>query len=398
MKQLKVLFVAVGGHGGTNAREVLEHGKEHNMIIEGVVDPFIEKAALRDRIYEENIPVYNTVSEFYKEHSADLAIISTPIHMHADMSIECMENGSDVLCEKPVAPTLQEAGRMLEAEKRTGRRLSIGYQLSFAGATLKLKDDIQSGLFGKPVSMYAALWWPRSSAYYARPWAAKKYMDGKYVLDSIAMNACAHYLHNMLFLLGDSRHEAAKPDSMDALLCRGNDIEMYDTAFMRVRAKGIDLKFAATHVSKVNKGPVCRYIFEKAVVEMSHLNNDGLAITAHFTDGTEKKYESTNMDTPRKIWHAAEMLRGETGPVCTAETSMSHLICINAASEFVPVKVLDKAVRDGDFMVMPGIDRVMEEAFEKDVMPWELSDEFGSPVHVDLTDYRAFGGVYDEKQ
>ncbi len=397
MKHIRILIVGAGGYGALTCREILEHADENNVSVCGIVDPFIENSEAQDIIASCKIPVFDTLEEFYGADSADLAVISTPIHLHADMSVYCMERGSDVLCEKPIAATVQDAKRMLNAAQRTGRHLTIGYQHSFARATLALKKDILAGEFGAPVSMYTALWWPRNAAYYARPWAAKKRMDGKYALDSIAMNACAHYLHNMLFLLGDDISTSAKPEWMEAALYRANDIEMYDTVFFKVHAAGIDMKYTATHASDGKRGPVMRFEFEKAVVTVDAEKDARLAIEAEFHNGRRKEYGDTNSDSHLKIWHAVNLARGIGKEICTVETALSHLICVNAASEFVSVKPLAGAYRSGDFIVAPGVSEAMDEAFQKGVMPWEVTDAFEKGVYISLEGYESFGGLYDER-
>jgi hypothetical protein len=73
--------------------------------------------------------------------------------------------------------------------------------------------------------------WPRSRSYYRRGggWGGRIEMNGVPVYDSIAANACAHYLHNMLFVLGDAPDESAVPLRVEAECLRANDIENFDT-------------------------------------------------------------------------------------------------------------------------------------------------------------------------
>ena len=110
-------------------------------------------------IEEKKIPVYSSPEEFYREHTADLAIISTPIHLHYHQITTCLKNGSHVLTEKPVCTSVEGAGRLMDLERETGRFVSVGYQLNYSGDVLALKKDILDGRFGKmcirdrPISM-----------------------------------------------------------------------------------------------------------------------------------------------------------------------------------------------------------------------------------------------------
>ncbi len=392
MKKLSLLLAGVGGYGGLIAREVLEHCAEHNAEVVGIVEPFLENSPVKEQIRALSLPVYAALEDFYKEHQADLAILSTPIHLHAQQSIFVLEHGSDCLCEKPTAPTLQEAAAMQQAAERTGKHLTIGYQLSHSPAVLDLKKDILAGRLGKPVILYAMTCWPRNSAYFARPWAAKIKVDGHYVLDSIAMNACAHYLHNMFFLLGKSIDQSARPALLEASVARANAIETYDTACFRVfTQEGSVLNFTATHASRANINPQMRFLFENARVEMAETDDEN-GITAYFKDGEIKHYGPTTRDRFQKIWYCCEVARGRKQPLCTVETAWSHLQCVNAVSEFAPVHRLT-AEKENDVMVVSGIDTLFQKAFRETKMPWELSDLIAPPVKIPLENYHSFGGI-----
>jgi hypothetical protein len=87
------------------------------------------------------------------------------------------------------------------------------------------------------------------------------------VLDSVVSNATAHFLHNMLFLLGPNFGESAFPASLTAELYRANTIENYDTAALRLQtACGTEVMFYATHATLEKVEPVFFFEFEKAVV------------------------------------------------------------------------------------------------------------------------------------
>lgn len=137
---------------------------------------------------------------------------------------------------------------MLVAERQYCKFIAIGYQWSFSDAIQALKQDILDGILGAPISMKTAISWPRNFAYYRRGggWGGKIAKDGVTVLDSIASNACAHYLHNMLFLLGSSMEESALADSIEADCLRANNIETFDTCALRARRRCANLFYRLT--------------------------------------------------------------------------------------------------------------------------------------------------------
>ena len=227
---MKILLVGAGGYGTGYVKELLKN-TDPSVKFEGIVEPYFDRCAMKEEILAANIPVYNTMADFYNDHIADLAIISTPTFLHREQSIFALSHGSYVLCEKPISPTVADAKAMLEAEKKYNKWIAIGYQWSFSDAMQSLKRDILDGVLGSPVSFKTAISWPRNRDYYNRGsgWGGKISKDGVMILDSIASNACAHYLHNMFFVLGSTMETSAGVDSFQAECMRANDIENFDT-------------------------------------------------------------------------------------------------------------------------------------------------------------------------
>lgn len=389
MKTISVVLVGIGGYGAGITKEVLDNQIDKNVCVVGVVEPFIDNSVMKDEILSNNIPVFVSLEEFYKENKADFAIISTPIYLHKEQCIYAMEHGSDVLCEKPIAPTVQDAYEMRNCSLITGKHLNIGYQLSHAPANLKLKQDILDNKFGKLIDMYSIICWPRNSTYYARPWAAKATHNGKVVLDSIAMNACAHYLHNMFFLSGESIGESSQPIKMGASLYRANEIETFDTACIEVIIKNnVPLRFIATHATKNVISPVTRCRFENATLYITETVGDN-TVVAKFNDGTVIEYGATYQDRFEKIWYCIDVLRGVKSQTCTVETALPHLKCVNAATEFVEVINFDGVQNENEVNFVPDIDLMFKKAFDNNVMP-EL---YKPKMEIDLDSYHYFGGM-----
>jgi predicted dehydrogenase len=78
----------------------------------------------------------------------DVVDVSTPNHLHAEQAITALDAGKHVMCQKPMAPTVAECTRMIEAAKRNNRQL--GLYMSSLGAPLfyEVKEMIRQGFFG----------------------------------------------------------------------------------------------------------------------------------------------------------------------------------------------------------------------------------------------------------
>ena len=386
MKNVTVVIAGIGGYGGTVLKNLLPKLEDWGITLVGAVDPAWAASPYWPELEKLGVPHFDSLEAFYQERKADLAILCTPIHFHEEHATLAMRSGSDVLCEKPVAATVPEAQRMAQVAQRTGRNLHIGFQLSYVPAVLELKKDIMAGVLGAPCYMKSLTCWPRNSDYYARPWCAKIKKNGRYVLDSIAMNACAHYLHILFFLLGETMDRSAEPQSAEGILCRANPIETFDTAMLRIRAAGATLDFLATHTCQEKTDPLMVMEFEHAVVELADLGEkDG--VTATFRDGTVKHYGKVRPDFYNKIPYACDVVRGQKTPVCTVDTAIPHLKTVDAATELLPVVTLIGTKNEKEVTVVAGMEEILQQAFRENKMPWELTDRFGAPGKLDLESY-----------
>ena len=99
--------------------------------------------------------LYTDVDEMLeKEKDADFVDICVPTYLHAEMAIKCMKAGYHVLCEKPMSLTYDDCERMIACSKETGKRLMIAQCSRFGKDMMIMKDFIDEGSFGKPVSAF----------------------------------------------------------------------------------------------------------------------------------------------------------------------------------------------------------------------------------------------------
>lgn len=371
---MKLLLVGTGGYAA-NYVQMLLNMQMPSVVWEGIVDPFYSNCTSKEQIDARQIPVYDTMEQFYACHTADLAIICTPTYLHCGQSIYALSKGSCVLCEKPAAPTVDEAEKMLEAETKYGRFIAIGYQWSYSHVIRRLKADIQSGLLGKPLAFKTAVSWPRNRAYYSRGggWGGRIQKDGRLILDSIASNACAHYLHNMLFLLGDTMQTSTQIQSIQAECYRANDIENFDTCCMNLTTPdGVQLYFAATHAADKTRNPEFVYTFEQG--EVLYAQDDRSDIIVRFRDGSSKNYGDPFQEPFQKLWDCIDAVQNGTVPVCTVKTALPHVCLIEELYRTVPISAFPKeSIRaDADAVAVDGLYERLYAAYEKGCMLSEL--------------------------
>ena len=76
-------------------------------------------------VNEYEVKVYASIPEMVKAENIQMAIICTAHPYHADTAIQAMEAGAHILIEKPLASTLQDCDRIIEAAMRTGRKTGV---------------------------------------------------------------------------------------------------------------------------------------------------------------------------------------------------------------------------------------------------------------------------------
>ena len=376
MKSIRVLLVGIGGYAAGYVREMKENGIGNGLILAGVVDPYADKSPRYEEARSMTDVFCDTVEEFYAQHEADLAVVATPIPLHAPQSIYCMEHGSDVLLEKPIAGTPEDAQRIIEARIRTGRRLAIGFQWCNDPAMYAFRKDVRAGLFGKILSMRALVLWPRDIAYYHRGsgWAGKKYdKDGHPIFDSVASNATAHYLFNMLWVSGQELTD------VQAVTARANPIETYDTIVLKGKLGSADLTYAATHAGgkEVVQNPMFEYVFEKGSITFGGYGKTGSELTFRFADGSVKEYGVSRTDTGagrmHKLWDLANLTAGESGIiVCTAEEALLHTKAMAAVRSACPEAYdfpAEKIRLDDGMYWVPGLTDTLIGCYERRALP-----------------------------
>ncbi|MCX6561585.1 MAG: Gfo/Idh/MocA family oxidoreductase [Candidatus Aminicenantes bacterium] len=398
---ISLVLVGIGGMGNVYVEELFKRDGEGLFSIAGLVDPAPERCPRLAELTARGIPVFPDLAGFYAARgTADLAVISSPIQFHAAQTILALEKGSYVLCEKPVAATIQEARAMAAAERRTERWAAVGYQWSFSRAVQSLKTDIMAGIYGRPVKMRCLYTWPRDKAYYGRnDWAGRaRTSDGGWVLDGPANNAMAHDLHNMLYLLGRDVRSCAMPVRIEAELYRANPIENCDTAAARLELEdSTPVLFWVSHATRHDRGPRLRLEFDKGIVTAERRGGSLLGETA---GGVIRDYGYPDLAPMKKLWDAIDAVRTGTVPVCCVEAAAGQTLAIDGMQDSAGTVVdfpaglrRESANTASSWVWIEGLDEALAAGFEASRLPSELGLPWARPGRpVDLTDYREFPG------
>ncbi|MGH2272309.1 Gfo/Idh/MocA family protein [Anaerohalosphaeraceae bacterium U12dextr] len=97
----------------------------------------------------KSIQFYSNYDEFLRSSGIDAVSITTPTWLHADYTIKALEAGIHVLCEKPMALTLEQCDRMIAAADKTQKKLMIAHCIRFWPEYDAARQMIQSGQYGR---------------------------------------------------------------------------------------------------------------------------------------------------------------------------------------------------------------------------------------------------------
>jgi predicted dehydrogenase len=134
------------------------------------LDP--EKFALVRRDFPE-VALTTRYEELLARDDVDIVAIYTPDPLHAEHAVRAFEAGKDVICTKPLVNRLEDARRLLEAARATGRRLLVGQSSRFFGSFKRQREAFEAGELGE-LEFLEAHYLHRMDWYYARSaWTAQ---------------------------------------------------------------------------------------------------------------------------------------------------------------------------------------------------------------------------------
>jgi len=145
---MKTLKTVVSGLGRIGWQFHLPSISGHDGFqLAAVCDPLEERLEEAQKDFSVK-SVYKDFHQMISEETPDLVVIASPTHFHEEQAIHAMEEGCDVFLDKPMAPDLATADRIIEAKKRTGQKLMMYQPYRARGEMLVLRDIMDSGILG----------------------------------------------------------------------------------------------------------------------------------------------------------------------------------------------------------------------------------------------------------
>src|SRR5438067_845422 len=148
--RINVAVVGVGfGIGKEHLQGLHQNASDNNIVVAAACDLYTERRSWAKKNAElKDADIYTDHRKLLERKDLDAVLISTHDPWHAGITIDALEAGKHVYCEKPLTRYLDEAFKVYETVKRTGRVLQVGSQGCSAQGWHKCAELIKSGKVG----------------------------------------------------------------------------------------------------------------------------------------------------------------------------------------------------------------------------------------------------------
>jgi UDP-N-acetyl-2-amino-2-deoxyglucuronate dehydrogenase len=177
---IKVGFIGAGRIATAHLNAIKE--LKYIFLPVAVTDPIDENAT---HIASEFglLHTYRNYHDMLDKEKLDLAVVAAPNGLHYHISKNVLENGMNILVEKPLALSYREAEELVEIANSKKSFLGVVLQKRLLPLYKNLKLAIDEGRFGKIFLIHLSLRWSRSKSYFANSWRGTREMDGGLVFN-----------------------------------------------------------------------------------------------------------------------------------------------------------------------------------------------------------------------
>lgn len=191
--------------------------------------PLEEIAAAR-----ETVAQYRDYQEMLQKETIDIVTIATESGYHARIALDCLEAGTHVLVEKPMALSLEDADKMIALAREKNKKICVSHQNRFNPPIQKLRRAIEEGRFGRIINGTARILWTRDDNYYRQaPWRGTRALDG-----GTLMNQCIHNIDLLQWMMGS---EVERIHAERDTFLRNIEMEDFGAILIRFKNRAIGI-------------------------------------------------------------------------------------------------------------------------------------------------------------
>src|SRR5581483_7442623 len=156
---LQIALIGAGGQGSADTDNAI---RVPGVKLVAVSDVYQGRLTHAKEAWGNDLFVTRRYEEVLARPDIDAVIIGTPDHWHQKISIDAMNAGKDVYCEKPMVQRIDDGRSVVETQRKTGRILQVGSQRVSSIVYEKARELFRQGSIGE-LNMVEA-WWDRNSA------------------------------------------------------------------------------------------------------------------------------------------------------------------------------------------------------------------------------------------
>ena len=218
MEKVRIGLIGLGLMGTPHAR-ILKKVDECDLVAASDVDE--KQKAVTEEL---GIKFYRNYEEMIAKESVQGVILAVPNHLHAPIGITCAQKGLHLFVEKPIAQSVSEADRLIEAAKQNKVRILVGHQRRFSSLVEKAREIVTGGELGRLVGVTITWALLKPGSYYEGALSWRKEKGGGPILINLI-----HEIDNLRYICGEIEEVYALVSSK----VRGFPVE--DTASITLR-------------------------------------------------------------------------------------------------------------------------------------------------------------------
>lgn len=157
-KQLNYALIGAGGMGMADMKTALQH---EGVNIVAVCDLYSGRIEQAKKMFGNSLYATDNYKEILRRKDVDVVIIGTPDHWHKQISIDALNAGKHVYCEKPMIHSVGEGHQLIKAWEKSGKIFMVGSQGISSLGNEKARELLAAGAIGD--INYAEGFWARNS-------------------------------------------------------------------------------------------------------------------------------------------------------------------------------------------------------------------------------------------
>lgn len=200
---MRYALIGCGRIATNHVKAVINNNLELTAVCD-VIPEQMEKLLEKHDLNEDNsIKRYIDYRQMIVENEIDLIGIATESGCHAEIALYCIEHGINLIIEKPIAMSIQDADEIIKRSEEKGVKVSACHQNRFNVAVQEMRKAVEAGRFGKLSHGSIHVRWNRNEGYYTQaPWRGKWASDG-----GALMNQCIHGIDLLRWMMGNEVEE-----------------------------------------------------------------------------------------------------------------------------------------------------------------------------------------------